>query len=56
MTAAQSFPAAWSPMRHCSALLGWVPAMSAHLFGQTREPYIYFENASADFGMIAVGN
>ena len=42
-------------MRFCSALFVWVLAIATDVLGQTREPYIYFENTSVDFGSVAQG-
>ena len=42
-------------MRYCFILLAWILAIAAHVFGQTKEPYIYFENIDADFGAVRQG-
>jgi hypothetical protein len=37
-------------------VLAWILAIVAHVFGQTREPFIYFEQTSADFGAVRQGD
>ena len=42
-------------MRYRFILLAWILAIAAQVFGQTKEPYIYFENIDADFGAVRQG-
>ncbi len=37
------------------ALLVWIMTISMNVFGQTKEPCIYFENTRADFGSVTQG-
>jgi len=38
----------------CTVLV-WILAIATHVFGQTKEPLIYFEHTSADFGTVRQG-